>query len=265
MTNIDPNKPAQAELYPVVPVYIQAVVSNPLTKEVLDETKELLAKVQQVAETNKQVIAEQARIRQEQRAVRQAKDRFVFINNSIRMFNEETVHYHAPQTAQEKKAEEEKSQRKWAVVLGTLLATAPAFLTGAARAVLEDIQDQYQELRTSIDKWNINKSKYAFANVSKIDGVQAKASFILKRKLDSAIYKIVFYITILFSSITAVVGGLVASKTAMACGLFLGIPSTVAYLGRLGYIHFSKRDERDAGDINKEMQNMSIKCFREYV
>lgn len=260
MANIDPNRPVpQGGLYPTVPLYVPGPVYTPLTQEVLNETKELLEKVKMVAETNKQVIAECARVRQEQRAVRPPKDRSVYIDNSIRMFNREEVHHHAPpQTSGEKKAEEEKTQRKWAVVLGTLLAAASAYLMGAAKAALEDIHDQFQELKTSIDKWENNKFTYHFANASKIDNVQKKASSILRRKLDNIVYKIAFYATILLASITTVFGGLAASKIAMTCGLFFGICSTVAYLGRLGYMHFSKRDERDAEFINKMLPSISL-------
>lgn len=270
------NCPAQQQVYPTLPAaprYTDGPAFKAITPLVMQETADLLKKVKAIAETSVEKINEQAQARAQVRQER-ASDQAPFWRSwwtpsypAFNIGNQTEVHHHhynqptqpeAPQSQEVKKEEDEKTKRKWAVGLGFILAGVAAYLYGAAVARFEDITDEYNELSGLIRKWDDNKVTYLFSFARKIDAVQTRALGIVERRYNNQVYKTAYYASIFFASIFAITGGVFASKLLIAIGLYQGLVSTVAFLGRLGYLHYSQRDSKDAQFIRDNLAQLQV-------
>jgi hypothetical protein len=133
------------------------------------------------------------------------------------------------------------------------LAAFGIYQAGKAMAQTEDLNEENMAFKERVKQWSVNKNLYAEDEQQKIDGIVNKAIAILERRKANKIFAIACLVTLVVAGVFALVGAIVASSKLMAFGAIVGVGAGLILLGKYAYDRFSRRDEKDAREIDRKL------------
>lgn len=275
---IQPNQPPAVQPYqaPVVQIYQPPVVQPQqyvylppaaylppkpiLTQSMHNQTKELLTKAHELAGSILKRERAPAFAPQQVRAVPQAQIPFRnpihidLADRSWKMFNNEThVHHHYHEENKSKKKKDDVALRLIVGLIGLTAALATAFFVGKAIAERDELKDEvlsYDDLKT---RWDLHKSLYDDSYQLLVNRVVQRSDLILQRRQTSKTQKIALLVFGFMAGGAAFAGAVIASAPLMMLGVGIGAGVGVGAMFKLGYYMFSKRDEKDAKEIDRSL------------
>ena len=253
--------PVQPQQYAYIPPAAYLPPPKPLlTQSMHNQTKELLAKAHEVSGS----ILKRARPPEfaphAVRAAPHAQARYMnpihidLADRSWKMFNNEThVHHHYQEGRESKEKRNNVALRMIVGFIGLTAALATAFFVGKAMAERDELKDEvlgYDDLKT---RWDIHKPYYDESYQLLVNRVVQRSDFILQRRQTSKAQKIALLVFGFIAGGAAFAGAVIASAPLMMLGLGIGAAVGVGAMFKLGYYLFSKRDEKDAKEIDRSL------------